>query len=152
MEFVDKLVEAILKGDRVKIDLNNVEDAQSKRHGPGLKYMVTELTCNCTGGPEIVTSKGFDDAKLGVPAEQWPTFLEGANEAAMLWPAQLLRTSLLNALAEQGRNFALMWSQKMIRQKPKPCAISRWQDLAISRQRQRWKSAGEIRARRWICL
>merc|ERR1711904_663441 len=54
-----------------------------------------------TGGPEIVTSKGFDDAKLGVPAEQWPTFLEVANEAAMLWPSQLLRTSVLNALAEQ---------------------------------------------------
>jgi hypothetical protein len=63
--------------------------------------MVTELTCNCTGGPEVVTSKGFDDAKLGVPAEQWPTFLELANEAATMWPSQLLRTSLLNALAEQ---------------------------------------------------
>merc|ERR1712193_256115 len=48
-----------------------------------------------------VTSKGFDDTKLGVPAEQWPTFLEVANEAAMLWPSQLLRTSVLNALAEQ---------------------------------------------------
>ena len=100
-QFVDRLVEAILKGDRVKIDLDKVEDPQSKRHAAGLKYMVTELTCNCTGGPEIVTSKGFDDAKLGVPAEQWPTFLEVANEAAMLWPSQLLRTSLLNALAEQ---------------------------------------------------
>jgi len=100
-QFVDRLVEAILKGDRVKVDLENVEDPQSKRHAAGLKYMVTELTCNCTGGPEVVTSKGFDDAKLGVPAEQWPTFLELANEAATLWPSQLLRTSLLNALAEQ---------------------------------------------------
>merc|ERR1740138_1248981 len=100
-QFVDRLVEAILKGDKVKIDLDNVEDPLSKRHAAGLKYMVTELTCNCTGGPEVVTSKGFDDAKLGVPAEQWPTFLELANEAATMWPSQLLRTSLLNALAEQ---------------------------------------------------
>jgi hemoglobin len=100
-QFVDRLVEAVLKGDRVKIDLDNVEDPQSKRHAAGLKYMLTELTCNCTGGPEIITSKGFDDAKLGVPAEQWPTFLELANEAATLWPSQLLRTSLLNALADQ---------------------------------------------------
>merc|ERR1719158_229833 len=100
-QFVDRLVEAVLKGDRVKVDLDKVEDPQSKRHAAGLKYMVTELICHCTGGPEIVTSKGFDDAKLGGPAEQWPTFLEVANEAAMLWPSQLLRTSLLNALAEQ---------------------------------------------------
>jgi len=100
-QFVDRLIEAILKGDRVKVDLENVEDPQSKRHAAGLKYMVTELTCNCTGGPEVVTSKGFDDAKIGVPLEQWPTFLELANEAATLWPSQLLRTSLLNALVEQ---------------------------------------------------
>merc|ERR1719160_1431581 len=100
-QFVDRLVEAVLKGDKVKVDLENTEDPQSKRHAAGLKYMLTELTCNCTGGPEIVTSKGFDDAKLGVPVQLWPTFLEIANEAAMLWPSQLLRTSLLNALAEQ---------------------------------------------------
>merc|ERR1711904_494807 len=100
-QFVDRLVDAVLKGDKVKVDLDNVEDPQSKRHAAGLKYMVTELTCNCTGGPELVTSKGFDDAKLGVPAEEWPTFLELANAAATLWPSQLLRTSLLNALAEQ---------------------------------------------------
>merc|ERR1712134_152745 len=100
-QFVDRLVEAVLKGDRVKVDLDKVEHPQSKRHSGGLKYMGAELICNCTGGQEIVTSKGFDDAKLGVPAEQWPTFLEVANEAAMLWPSQLLRTSVLNALAEQ---------------------------------------------------
>merc|ERR1712193_66417 len=100
-QFVDRLVDAVLKGDKVKVDMDLVEDPNSKRHAQGLKYMVTELTCNCTGGPEVVTSKGFDDAKLGVPAAQWPTFLELVNEAAMLWPSQLLRTSLLNALAEQ---------------------------------------------------
>merc|ERR1719265_503053 len=73
-QFVDRLVDAVLKGDRVNVDLNSAEDPQLKRHAAGLKYMLTELACNCTGGPEIVTSKGFDDAKLGVPAEQWPTF------------------------------------------------------------------------------
>eukprot|EP00746_Dinoflagellata_sp_MGD_P163229 gnl/MRDRNA2_/MRDRNA2_91157_c0_seq1.p1 gnl/MRDRNA2_/MRDRNA2_91157_c0~~gnl/MRDRNA2_/MRDRNA2_91157_c0_seq1.p1 ORF type:complete len:936 (-),score=212.41 gnl/MRDRNA2_/MRDRNA2_91157_c0_seq1:396-2975(-) len=100
-QFVDRLVDAVLKGDKVNVDLNSAEDPNLKRHAAGLKYMLTELACNCTGGPEIITSKGFDDAKLGVPAEQWPTFLELANEAATLWPSQLLRTSLLNALAEQ---------------------------------------------------
>jgi hemoglobin len=106
-QFVDRLVEEVLKGSKVQVDLDNVEDPQSKRHAPGLKYMVTELICNCTGGPEIVTSKGFDDAKLGIPAEQWPSFLELANDAATLWPSQLLRTSLLNALAEQKAEICL---------------------------------------------
>merc|ERR1711904_429820 len=106
-QFVDRLVEAIIKGDRVQIDFNKVEDPNSKRHAQGLKYMVTELTCNCTGGPEVVTSKGFDDAKLGVPAAQWPTFLELVNEAATMWPNQLLRTQLLTALSGQKAELCL---------------------------------------------
>lgn len=100
-QFVDRLVEAVLKGDRVKVDMKVTEDERSQRHPPGLKYMVTELVCNCTGGPEVVTSKGFDDAKLCVLPEEWPTFLELANEAAEMWPNQLLRTQLLNALTTQ---------------------------------------------------
>lgn len=54
-----------------------------------------------------MTSKGFDDAKLGVPVEEWPTFLELANEAATLWPSQLLRTCLLHALTEQKAEICL---------------------------------------------
>jgi len=50
--------------------------------------MVTELLCNSSGGPEVVTSKGFDEAKLGVAPEQWQTFLELVAEAATLWPTK----------------------------------------------------------------
>merc|ERR1711937_313680 len=106
-QFVDRLVDAVLKGDKVKVDMDLVEDPNSKRHAQGLKYMVTELTCNCTGGPEVVTSKGFDDAKLGVPAAQWPTFLELVNEAATMWPNQLPRTQLLTALSGQKAELCL---------------------------------------------
>ena len=64
--FADRLVESVLKGDRVQVEWDQVEDASGTRHPPGLKYMVTELLCNSAGGPEVVTSKGFDEAKLGV--------------------------------------------------------------------------------------
>ena len=38
------------------------EDPEATRHPAGLKYMVTELVCRNTGGPEVVTSLGFDEA------------------------------------------------------------------------------------------
>jgi len=97
-QFVDRLIESVLKGDRVHIEHDRLDDLQGKRHPPGLKYMVTELVCNCAGGPEVVTSKGYDDAKLGVQPQEWPTFLELASEAAELWPIPHLRNSLVGAL------------------------------------------------------
>ena len=46
--------------------------------------MLTELLCNAAGGEGIVTSKGFDDAKLGV--KDWQRFLAAAREtAARVW-------------------------------------------------------------------
>jgi hypothetical protein len=57
--------------------------------------MVTELFCNASGGPEMVTSKGFDDAKLGIDPNQWDAFLHVAAEAAMLWPTKHHRDMVL---------------------------------------------------------
>ena len=72
----------VLRGDRVHVDT-----AGEHRHAPGLKYMVTELFCHGFGGPEVATSKGFDDAKLAVPVEEWPMFLTLAAEAAEVLPS-----------------------------------------------------------------
>jgi len=97
-QFADRLVESVLKGDRVHIEHDRLDNPAGKRHPPGLKYMVTELVCNCVGGPELVTSKGFDEAKLGVQPHEWPAFIELASEAAQLWPVPQLRNSLMGAL------------------------------------------------------
>jgi len=82
--FVDLLVEKALdRRGSVRIPF----DPTFKRTPPGLKYLVTELACSGAGGPEVVTSRGFDDAKLGVPVEDWTFFLEMAADAAkIVWP------------------------------------------------------------------
>jgi len=97
-QFVDALVELVLMGNRVHVQHDPLSDPAGKRHPPGLKYMLTELVCNASGGPEVVTSKGFDEAKLGVLAEEWPVFIELATEAAAIWPIPHLRNSIINAL------------------------------------------------------
>jgi len=97
-QFVDTLVDKVLAGDRVHVESDRIEDLAGKRHPPGLKYMLTELVCSSTGGPEVVTSKGFDEAKLGVQPQEWPAFLQLASEAAELWPIAHLRNGLVAAL------------------------------------------------------
>merc|ERR1719161_2539334 len=69
--FADRVVEALLKGDRVPINWNTLEDQTGNRHPPGLKYMFTELLCHTAGGPEVVTSKGYYEAKLAVDLEHF---------------------------------------------------------------------------------
>merc|ERR1712178_527815 len=78
-----------------QVQWNAQDDATGARHPPGLKYMVTELLRHSAGGPELPTSKGFDDAKLGVDPNQWPAFLEIAAETATVWPTKHHREMML---------------------------------------------------------
>jgi hemoglobin len=93
--FADKLVDNVLQDDRLQVQWNNVDDASGTRHPPGLKYVLTELLCHGAGGPELPTSKGFDEAKLGVDPDQWSVFLEIVSEAATVWPTKHHRELIL---------------------------------------------------------
>jgi hypothetical protein len=79
-----------------------MDDASGMRHPPGLKYMVTELFCNSAGGPEIATSRGYDEAKLGINPDQWPAFLSLVAETAKVWPTQHHRDLVLR-ICEQSK-------------------------------------------------
>jgi len=86
--FADRLVDNVLQDDRLQVQWSDVEDASGTRHPPGLKYVLTELLCHSAGGPELPTSKGFDEAKLGVDPDQWSAFLEIVSETATVWPTK----------------------------------------------------------------
>merc|ERR1719401_1350485 len=64
--------------------------------------MLTELLCHSAGGPELPTSRGFDDAKLGIDPNQWTAFLEIVAETAMVWPTKHHRELVLK-ICEQSK-------------------------------------------------
>jgi len=99
-QFVDRLVGLTLTSNSVHIDVGQLEDTTQVRHAPGLRYVLTELVCNGSGGPEVVTSKGFEEAKLGVVQEEWPAFLALVAEAADIWPSQYLRNALVSVMSD----------------------------------------------------
>ena len=85
--FADRLVELVLTSDALKVQWEEVKAPGATRHPPGLKYLLTELCCNAAGGPEGVTARGFEAAKLGVLADQWDDFMDlVAGAAEMVWP------------------------------------------------------------------
>lgn len=97
--FVDRLVELVLTSTRVHVDFEPTDDLKAVRHPPGLKYVVTELISSSAGGAEVVTSKHFEDAKLGVPEGQWRAFLHLAEESASeVWKSDDLRTAMMTLL------------------------------------------------------
>merc|ERR1719160_1386784 len=96
--FVDALVDLALASS----DLGIPPDPTFKRTPPGLKYLVTELVCSSAGGPESVTSRGFDDAKLAVPADNWGVFLDLVKKAAAtVWQCPVIQSSIVATLDEQ---------------------------------------------------
>merc|ERR1719188_802566 len=100
--FADHLVE--LAGQGAKNGRSLIpRDQSNRRTQAGLKYLVTELVCSSAGGPEVVTSRGFDDAKLGISVEDWPTFLTLAGEAAAaVWgKGCVVSACIVEALAAQ---------------------------------------------------
>ena len=48
--FADRLVDALLSDDRVAVPVDG-----SKRNESSLKYLVTEVLCKVSGGPEVIT-------------------------------------------------------------------------------------------------
>lgn len=98
--YAERLVEEVLKGERVQIQWNELSDPLGTRHPPGLKYMVTELLCNGCGGPETVTSKGYDDAKLGINPLQWSSFMAIASECCAVWPTARHREIMMKIIEE----------------------------------------------------
>lgn len=103
-QFADRLVDALQQSDAgraVGVAFDDIDDAAGRRHPPGIKYMLTELLCSAAGGQEVVTAKGFAEAKLGVPAGGWAAFCAlAAEHAAAVFPTPHHRAMALALLAD----------------------------------------------------
>ena len=101
--FADRLVDSLMThpaGRAIGVQFDALDDPDARRHPSGLKYLLTELLCSAAGGQEVVTAKGFADAKLGVPAAQWGGFCALATEVATVFPTSHHRAMVLAIVNE----------------------------------------------------
>jgi hemoglobin len=75
--FADRLVDAMLGDERIKIPMDGV-----KRSAASLKYLFTEIICNITGGPEVVTAPELEEAMLGMSSSEFFYLLAALENAA----------------------------------------------------------------------
>lgn len=74
---VDNFIDRIM--DNPKLNANpKVDEAHHRVSRAGFKYLVTEMVCWATGGPQKYTGKNMHDshAHLDITASEWEVFLQ----------------------------------------------------------------------------
>ena len=71
---------------------------------PGFKFLVVQIVCNLTGGPQVYTGRPMDQAHkhLNISEDEWGTFMELFNLVCqeMSLPEEMIGD--LNALLTRG--------------------------------------------------
>jgi hemoglobin len=74
---VDDFVDRVMADPRLNAN-PKVDEAHHKVPPPGFKYLVTEMVCWATGGPQRYTGRSMADSHrdLGITAGEWEAFLD----------------------------------------------------------------------------
>src|SRR5436309_16131286 len=74
---VDDLVDRVMVDARLNANLL-VDEAHHRVPPAGFKYLVTELVCSATGGPQKYTGKSMSESHqhLKITAKEWEAFLD----------------------------------------------------------------------------
>jgi hemoglobin len=76
---VDDFIDRVMKNPRLNAN-PKVDEAHHKVPPAGFKYLVTEMVCWATGGPQKYTGKSMHDshAHLDITEAEWQAFLNDA--------------------------------------------------------------------------
>jgi hemoglobin len=97
--------------DRIMIDprLNAnplVDEAHHRVPRSGFKYLVTEMMCWATGGPQQYTGKSMTDshAHLKITPSEWDAFMDDLNQTLAKFQVPALEQQEVVAIVESTRN------------------------------------------------
>src|SRR5277367_4625622 len=78
---VDDFIDRVMKNPILNAN-PKVDEAHHKVPPPGFKYLVTEMVCWATGGPQKYTGKSMYDSQvdLGITEPEWQAFLQDFRE------------------------------------------------------------------------
>jgi hemoglobin len=97
--------------DRIMIDprLNAnplVDEAHHRVPRSGFKYLVTEMMCWATGGPQQYTGKSMSDshAHLKITPPEWDAFMDDLNQTLAKFQVPVQEQQEVVAIVESTRN------------------------------------------------
>lgn len=97
--------------DRIMVDsaLNanpKVDEAHHRVSRAGFKYLVTEMVCWATGGPQKYTGKTMKDSHehLGITEQEWQVFLKDFQDSLDKFQVPLAEQKELFAIVESTKS------------------------------------------------
>lgn len=101
---VDDFIDRIMDDPRLNAN-PAVNEAHHRVSRAGFKYLVTEMVCWATGGPQKYTGKSMSDshAHLGITASEWTAFLDDFRATLDKFGVPAAEQSELFAIVESTR-------------------------------------------------
>src|SRR5438874_12326983 len=78
---VDDLIDRVMVDPRLNAN-PHVDEAHHRVSAAGFKYLVTEMVCGATGGPQTYTGRSMGDCHghLMITAAEWPAFMADSQQ------------------------------------------------------------------------
>ncbi|MGD9762304.1 MAG: group 1 truncated hemoglobin [Candidatus Binatia bacterium] len=101
---VDDFVDRIMADPRLNAN-PRVDEAHHRVPPAGFKYLVTELVCQATGGPQRYTGRTMraSHEHLRITADEWRAFLEDLQQTLETFAVPPAEQAELNAIVESTR-------------------------------------------------
>ena len=101
---VDDFIDRIMVDPRLNVN-PRVDEAHHRVTPQGFKYLVTEMVCWATGGPQQYSGKSMSDshAHLMITAEEWEAFLDDFKQTLRKFHVPQQEQDELKAIVESTR-------------------------------------------------
>ena len=101
---VDDFIDRIMVDARLN-DNPRVDEAHHRVSPPGFKYLVTEMVCEATGGPQKYSGRTMRDSHrhLQITAEEWEAFLDDFQQTLDKFKVPLAEQEELKAIVDSTR-------------------------------------------------
>lgn len=101
---VDDFIDRVMDDPRLNAN-PKVDEAHHRVSRAGFKYLVTELVCQATGGPQTYTGRTMRDshAELGINLREWEAFLDDLQQTFARFEVPPAERAELVAIVESTR-------------------------------------------------
>jgi hemoglobin len=101
---VDDLIDRIMVDPRLNAN-PRVDEAHHRVSPPGFKYLVTEMVCWATGGPQRYTGRSMEDSHrhLKITDDEWRAFMDDFQQTLDKFQVPQAEQEELRAIVESTR-------------------------------------------------
>jgi len=98
---VDDFIDRIMIDSRLNANAA-INEAHHKVLPPGFKYLVTEMVCSATGGPQKYTGRSMADAHrhLNITPKEWEAFMDDFQQTLDKFKVPVAEQAELKAIVQ----------------------------------------------------